>query len=146
MKKTVRLLLTIALLGGGMVSAQNRDAENDTSEETTFNLVEEFASFPGGQDEMYKFIAKNLQYPEKAEKKGIEGKVHVSFFVEVDGSITDVKVLRDIGGGCGEAAVRVVKSMPKWNPAKQNGEYVRMLMILPFSFMLSDKDKQTQSE
>lgn len=146
MKKTVRLLLTIALLGGGMVSAQNRDAENDASEETTFNLVEEFASFPGGQDEMYKFIAKNLQYPEKAEKKGIEGKVHVSFVVEVDGSITDVKVLRDIGGGCGEAAVRVVKSMPKWNPAKQNGEYVRMLMILPFSFMLSDKDKQTQSE
>lgn len=146
MKKTVRLLLTIALLGGGMVSAQNRDAENDNSEETTFNLVEEFASFPGGQDEMYKFIAKNLQYPEKAEKKGIEGKVHVSFVVEVDGSITDVKVLRDIGGGCGEAAVRVVKSMPKWNPAKQNGEYVRMLMILPFSFMLSDKDKQTQSE
>lgn len=70
MKRTVRLLLTIALLGGGMVSAQNRDAENDTSEETTFNLVEEFASFPGGQDEMYKFIAKNLQYPEKAEKKG----------------------------------------------------------------------------
>ena len=70
----------------------------------------------------------------------------MSFVVEVDGSITDVKVLRDIGGGCGEAAVRVVKSMPKWNPAKQNGEYVRMLMILPFSFMLSDKDKQTQSE
>lgn len=147
MKKTVRLLLTIALLGGGMVSAQNKDAENDNSEGMIFTVVEEEpASFPGGEDEMYKFIAKNLQYPEEAKKKGIEGKVHVSFIVEVDGSITDVKVLRDIGGGCGEAAVRVVKSMPKWNPAKQNGEYVRMLMILPFSFMLSDKDKQTQSE
>lgn len=147
MKKTVRLLLTIALLGGGMVSAQNKDAENDNSEGMIFTVVEEEpASFPGGEDEMYKFIAKNLQYPEEAKKKGIEGKVHVSFVVEVDGSITDVKVLRDIGGGCGEAAVRVVKSMPKWNPAKQNGEYVRMLMILPFSFMLSDKDKQTQSE
>ena len=147
MKKTIRLLLTIALLGGGMVSAQNRDAENDNSEGMIFTVVEEEpASFPGGEDEMYKFIAKNLQYPEEAKKKGIEGKVHVSFFVEVDGSITNVKVLRDIGGGCGEAAVRVVKSMPKWNPAKQRGEYVRMLMILPFSFMLSDKDKQTQSE
>lgn len=147
MKKTVRLLLTIALLGGGMVSAQNKDAENDNSEGMIFTVVEEEpASFPGGEDEMYKFIAKNLQYPEEAKKKGIEGKVHVSFVVEVDGSITDVKVLRDIGGGCGEAAVRVVKSMPKWNPAKQNGEYVRMLMILPFSFMLSDKDKQTQIE
>lgn len=147
MKKTIRLLLTIALLGGGMVSAQNRDAENDNSEGMIFTVVEEEpASFPGGEDEMYKFIAKNLQYPEEAKKKGIEGKVHVSFVVEVDGSITNVKVLRDIGGGCGEAAVRVVKSMPKWNPAKQNGEYVRMLMILPFSFMLSDKDKQAQSE
>ncbi len=147
MKKTVRLLLTIALLGGGMVSAQNKDAENDNSEGMIFTVVEEEpASFPGGEDEMYKFIAKNLQYPEEAKKKGIEGKVHVSFVVEVDGSITDVKVLRDIGDGCGEAAVRVVKSMPKWNPAKQNGEYVRILMILPFSFMLSDKDKQTQSE
>lgn len=100
MKKTVRLLLTIALLGGGMVSAQNKDAENDNSEGMIFTVVEEEpASFPGGEDEMYKFIAKNLQYPEEAKKKGIEGKVHVSFVVEVDGSITDVKVLRDIGGG-----------------------------------------------
>lgn len=146
MKKTVRLLLTIALLGGGMVSAQNKDAGNDNSEGEVFNVVEEFASFPGGQDEMYKFIAKNLQYPEKAEKKGIEGKVYVSFIVEADGSITNVKVLRDIGSGCGEAAVRVVKSMPKWNPAKQRGKYVRMQMTLPFAFMLSDKNKQAQSE
>lgn len=70
----------------------------------------------------------------------------MSFVVEVDGSITNVKVLRDIGGGCGEAAVRVVKSMPKWNPAKQRGKYVRMQMTLPFAFMLSDKNKQAQSE
>ena len=74
MKKTVRLLLTIALLGGGMVSAQNKDAENDNSEGMIFTVVEEEpASFPGGEDEMYKFIAKNLQYPEEAKKKGIEG-------------------------------------------------------------------------
>lgn len=141
MKRTVKLLLTIALLGCGMVSAQNKNVKNDKSEETAFNVVDEFASFPGGEEEMYKFITKNLQYPDEAQKKEIEGKVYVSFVVEIDGSISDVKVLRDIGGGCGEAAVKVVKSMPKWKPAKQSGKYVRMQMTLPFAFALLNEDK-----
>ena len=100
-------------------------------------VVEESASFPGGIQEMMNFIKNNLKYPQQARETGTQGKVFVSFVVEKDGSLTDVKVLRDIGSGCGEEAVRVVKSMPKWKPAKQRGKPVRMQFNLPVAFTLA---------
>ena len=103
-------------------------------EEIIFEVVEESASFPGGMPEMYKYIENNLVYPEQARENGVQGKVFISFVVEKDGSLTNFKVLRDIGYGCGEEAVRVVKSMPKWKPAKQRGKPVRMRFNLPISF------------
>lgn len=109
----------------------------EEEEQTIFMVVEESASFPGGIQEMTNFIKNNLKYPQQARETGTQGKVFVTFVVERDGSLTDVKVLRDIGSGCGEEAVRVVKSMPKWKPAKQRGKPVRMQFNLPVAFTLA---------
>ena len=109
----------------------------EEEEQTIFIVVEESASFPGGIQEMTNFIKNNLKYPQQARETGTQGKVLVTFVVERDGSLTDVKVLRDIGSGCGEEAVRVVKSMPKWKPAKNRGKTVRMQFNLPVAFTLA---------
>lgn len=113
------------------------EVEEEAEEETIFKVVEESASFPGGMQELYKYVGSNLVYPQQARETGTQGKVFITFVVEKDGSLTDVKVLRDIGSGCGEEAVRVVKSMPKWKPAKQRGKAVRMQFNLPISFTLA---------
>ncbi|HEY9113120.1 MAG TPA: energy transducer TonB, partial [Bacteroidales bacterium] len=75
-------------------------------------------------------------YPALAKESGIQGRVFINFVVEIDGRITDVKVLRGIGGGCDEEAVRVVQSMPKWKPGKQRGKPVRVSYNLPVKFTL----------
>lgn len=106
--------------------------------ETVFTVVEENAMFPGGQDELIKYLALNIQYPKQAKVRGVEGLVYVSFVVEKDGSLTDIKLLRDIGSGCGQEALRVVQEMPKWKPAKLKGETVRMQFNLPVKFTLAD--------
>jgi protein TonB len=106
--------------------------------ETVFTVVEESAMFSGGQDELIKYLALNIQYPKQAKVRGVEGLVYVSFVVEKDGSLTDIKLLRDIGSGCGQEALRVVKEMPKWRPAKLKCETVRMQFNLPVKFTLAD--------
>ena len=85
---------------------------------------------------MYKYLAQNIKYPQLARENNITGRVFVTFVVERDGSVTGVRVLRDIGGGCGQEAVRVVKSMPKWTPGKQRGKAVRVQYNLPVNFSL----------
>lgn len=113
------------------------EIEEDEDEETAiFTIVENDPEFPGGMDALREFIQKNLQYPQLARENGIEGKVYVTFVVEPDGSITNIKVLRDIGGGCGAEAVRIVKLMPKWNPGTQRGKPVRVQFNLPIEFKL----------
>lgn len=101
-----------------------------------FIVTEECAMFPGGMDSLDKFIANNLVYPTEAKEKGIQGKVYVTFLVEKDGSLCDIKVLRDIGYGCGEAAVDLVKKMPKWTPACLQNYIVRQQFNLPITFSL----------
>ncbi|MBR5082689.1 MAG: TonB family protein [Bacteroidales bacterium] len=100
--------------------------EEKVVEEEIFQIVEEMPSFPGGESKMMEYIGKNIKYPQIARETGIQGRVFVSFVVEPDGSISNVKVLRGIGSGCDEEAVRVVKSMPKWKPGKQRGKAVRV--------------------
>lgn len=99
-------------------------------------LVENDPSFPGGMEAMYKFLAENIKYPQEAKDNNITGRVYVSFVVELDGSITNPRLLRDIGGGCGQEAIRVVKLMPRWNPGKEKGQPVRVQFNLPISFSL----------
>ena len=101
-----------------------------------FLVVENEPEFPGGEDSLYAYIARNIVYPEAAKKEKIEGQVYVSFIVEKDGQLTGVKFLRDIGGGCGEEAIRVVKSMPKWKPGTQRGKPVRVQYHIPLRFIL----------
>ncbi len=110
--------------------------EEEIDEEEIFQIVETRPSFPGGEKARQKFLANNIEYPTMARESGIQGKVFLTFVVEKDGSITDVKVLRGIGGGCNEEAMRVVKMMPKWSPGKQRGKPVRVQFNLPVKFIL----------
>ena len=104
--------------------------------EEIFTFVEEYPEFPGGDKALREYILNNIKYPEVARTSGITGTVYVQFVVEKDGSISDVKVVRGIGGGCDEEAVRVVKSMPRWKPGKQRGQPVRVYFTLPIEFKL----------
>lgn len=105
-------------------------------EQPIFRVVEQDASFPAGVQKLYEYLGDNIKYPQQAKETGTQGKVYLEFVVEVDGSITDIKILRDIGSGCGEEAKRVVKEMPKWQPAKQRGKAVRQQFVLPVTFNL----------
>lgn len=99
-----------------------------------YQIVEEMPSFPGGEQKLLDFLSKNTHYPSEAREQGIHGRVFVGFVVEPDGSISNVKLLRGIGGGCDEEAVRAVQSLPKWNPGKQKGKSVRVSYMLPINF------------
>jgi protein TonB len=111
--------------------------ETEPSEVEIFKVVESMPEFPGGEKAMYAFLSGNMIYPETAKDAGISGKVYITFVVERDGSITDVKVMRGIGGGCDEEAVRVIQKMPKWSPGKQRNIPVRVQFILDIKFTLS---------
>ena len=110
--------------------------EEEVVEQEIFQIVEEMPSYPGGEGKLMEYVAKNIKYPQIARETGIQGRVFVGFVVEPDGSVSNVKVLRGIGGGCDEEAMRVVKSMPKWKPGKQRGKAVRVSYMLPVNFKL----------
>ena len=104
-----------------------------------YQIVEEMPQFPGGETKLMEYIAKNLTYPQEAKDKGIDGRVFVAMVIEKDGSVSNVKVLRGIGGGCDEEAVRVISALPKWKPGKMNGEPVRVSYQIPINFKLQEK-------
>ena len=93
---------------------------------------------PGGMAGWNRYLSENLRYPENAEENGIEGTVIVAFVVDVDGSITNIEILKGIGGGCDEEAIRIVKGAPKWTPGTQNGVPMRTQMRLPLKFKLAE--------
>ena len=101
-----------------------------------FVVVEKQPQYPGGEEARLKFFSENLHYPDQAKEQGIQGKVYVTFIVETDGMISDIRVVRGIGGGCDEEAIRVVKSMDRWNPGSQRGIPVRVQFTLPVKFTL----------
>ncbi len=110
--------------------------EEEIKEQEIFTVVESMPEFPGGMGALMTYLAKHIKYPPLAKESGIQGKVFINFVVEPDGSISNVKVLRGIGGGCDEEAVRVVKNMPKWKPGMQRGKPVRVSFNLPVKFTL----------
>ncbi len=110
--------------------------EEEVVEQEIFKIVEEMPAFPGGEAKLMEYVAKNVKYPQIARETGVQGRVYVNFVVEPDGSVSNVSVLRGIGGGCDEEAIRVVKSMPKWKPGKQRGKAVRVSYMLPVNFKL----------
>ena len=110
--------------------------EDEVVEQEIFQIVEEMPEYPGGDKKLLEYVAKSVKYPQIARESGIQGRVFVNFVIEPDGSVSNVKVLRGIGGGCDEEAMRVIKSMPKWKPGKQRGKAVRVTYTLPVNFKL----------
>ena len=138
--------LSVGLLGASQVAlAQQPDTlRMDTIHKEVIEdgelfgcIVETMPSFRGGQQKLLEFIGNNVVYPKEAIDAGIEGRVFVEFYIEKDGTVCDAKVLRGIGYGCDEEALRVVGLMPKWSPGKQRGKAVRVRYTLPINFKLS---------
>ncbi|MEQ8364978.1 MAG: energy transducer TonB [Cyclobacteriaceae bacterium] len=101
-----------------------------------FDVVEESAKPIGGVNAFYSYISDKMKYPAQARRMGTEGRVFVQFVINVDGSLTDIKVIKGIGAGCDEEAVRVLKAAPAWKPGKQRGVPVRQRMVIPITFKL----------
>ena len=124
--------------GGEVLKAQQVAIDEAPKEEETkvFDVVEQMPSFPGGDAELMKFLSSHIKYPVVAEENGIQGRVIAQFVVERDGSISDVKVIKSVDPSLDKEAIRVLKSMPKWIPGKQNGAPVRVKYTVPVTFRL----------
>jgi protein TonB len=122
--------LTVEPVGNGPADV----VEEDNSVHSLAG-IEVKPDFPGGIDKFYKYVGNNYRAP---EEEGLKGKVYVTFVVEKDGSLTDIKVVRDIGFGTGKEAIRVLKACPKWNPGEQNGKKVRVLYSLPITIQSAE--------
>lgn len=116
----------------------NIEIEEDVVvEEEIFMVVESMPHFPGGDEAFRNYLSKNLKYPQIAKESDIQGTVYVTFIVERNGTINNIKILRGIGGGCDEEAIRVIENMPDWIPGKQRGKEVRVQFNLPIKFTLT---------
>lgn len=124
----------------------NGEPEEETlsqgDENAIFTVVENPPSFKGGDDARIEYLINNIAYPEKARNDKIEGTVYITFVVEKDGGISNVKILRGIGGGCDEMAMKVVSKMPAWNPGMQRGKPVRVQFTMPIKFTLEGEKKE----
>jgi protein TonB len=123
---------------GEVLKAKEVVVDEKPKEEETkvFDVVEQMPKFPGGDNALFEYLSKNIKYPVVAEENGIQGRVIVTFVVERDGSITDVKVAKSVDPSLDKEATRVVKGMPHWIPGKQNGSAVRVKYTVPVTFRL----------
>ena len=123
---------------GEVLKIKEAVAQPEPKPETqkVFDVVEQMPSFPGGPQALMQWLSENVRYPVVAQENGVQGRVVVSFVVERDGSITDVKVVRSVDPSLDKEAARVVKSMPRWIPGKQNGQAVRVKYNVPVAFRL----------
>ena len=131
MKNTIKHGLLVALVCCGLSAVAQK--------KTLY--VEVMPEFTGAQTAWARYLQENMRYPTLAREKNIQGKVQLSFIVEIDGSLSEIKVLKGIGGGCDEEAIRVLKNSPQWKPGIQNGMPVRVSYTMPISFKLSDEEK-----
>ena len=136
MKTRKNVSLKVALMMFVLLFSFMTSTAQTKKNDMVFDVVEVMPQFPGGQIAMLQYLMKNIKYPEQAVKEGIQGRVTVRFIVEKDGSISDVKPVLSVHPLLNKEAVRVVKSMPKWNPGKQNGKPVRVRFNLPVMFKL----------
>ncbi|MGD9492470.1 MAG: energy transducer TonB [Bacteroidales bacterium] len=109
----------------------------ETIDTVVFSLNEIQPEFPGGPDALMEFLARNIKYPVNARENNIQGTVYVTYIIEPDGKVTNIKVVQGIGGGCDEEAIRVVSIMPQWKPGMQLNKPVRVQFTLPIRFILS---------
>src|ERR1700733_3618192 len=118
-------------------TADTKVTEEDPNK--IFTSVEQVPEFPGGLDAFGKYLSNHIKYPAVARENNTQGRVIVQFVCEKDGSLTDIKVVRGIGDGCDEEAIRVIKASPKWSPGIQNGRPVRVAYSVPISFTLAEE-------
>jgi TonB family protein len=114
----------------GEVEASAQESPADDA----FDVVEQMPVYPGGAEALLEFLNQNVQYPEEAEKAGIQGRVIATFVVEKDGSVSNAKVVKSVDPLLDAEALRVISAMPKWKPGKQNGKVVRVRYTVPLSF------------
>ena len=133
-KKPVKELELGTIENSNETLIEDPSNENDSLE--IFIEAEIMPEFVGGDIELSKFLSKNILYPKLAKENNIEGRVVVRFVVEKDGTISNTDILRKLGFGCDEEVIRLIKSMPKWVPGKQNGKPVRVYYTLPIVFKL----------
>ena len=122
--------------GGVLVEDLKQVVTEAPVEEEVFDMVEQAPQFPGGQAELMSWLGKNIRYPVIAQENGIQGRVVCQFVVGSDGSVRDIKVVRSLDPSCDKEAVRVIQSMPKWIPGRQNGKAVSVRYTLPVTFRL----------
>jgi len=111
--------------------------DEEIEENVVFQIVEKMPSFPGGEAAMMKFLSDNIKYPTIAQENGIQGRVYVNFVVSKTGEISNIKVVRGVDPALDQEAIRVVKSMPKWEPGEQRGKPVNVSFMLPINFVLN---------
>ena len=137
------LVLLVVVFAPAGANAQNKKVEkaqthkDTTTDDKVYDVCEQMPIFPGGDAAMMKYLSENVKYPALAIKAQEQGRVVVSFTVEKDGAISDVKVARSVTPSLDAEAVRVVKAMPKWTPGKQDGQLVRVRYNVPVSFKLN---------
>ena len=133
--KFILTTLFFALVQLNLLS-QTPTQQSDSSQ--VFTVVEEMPEFQGGNDSLKTYIEKNIQYPAKAKSEGRQGVCYAQIIVEKDGSTSNIKLIRSIpnGNDLNNEAIRVVGSLPKWKPGKQNGKFVRVSYIIPVRFKL----------
>jgi len=129
-----RILPAFLFMAFCLIISKSTFAQQAQKDTTVYTVVETMPQYPGGEDALMKYLAINISYPQAAKDKGIQGTVYVSFIVEKNGNISNVKILRGIGSGCDEEVIRVVKDMPEWKPGTQNGKPVRVQYNLPVKF------------
>jgi TonB family protein len=107
--------------------------------DTVYSVVEQMPEFPGGQDSLFKYLQRNINFPEKERNAGVEGRVYIQFTVYKDGSLGNVAEVKGVPGGPGlsKEAIRVIKAIPVWNPGRQDGKPVNVSMVLPIKFFIS---------
>jgi TonB family protein len=104
--------------------------------EEPYTAVQEMPKFPGGESALLEHIFKNLKYPAQSQKSGMQGKVYIRITISEDGSVKDPTIMRSLDTYCDKEAIRVMNSLPKWNPGKQNGKSVPVYYVIPIEFKL----------
>ena len=146
--KIFLLALLVMCTGYGSVAQQRKQAKHYKKKRHVvvaappapeiFTSVTQQAEFPGGDEALQKYLSANIRYPAAAREDGIQGIVTLRFLLEADGSISHATITKDIGGGCGREALRVIKAMPAWKPYKFNGRSIPYVVTLTTRFRLKD--------
>jgi protein TonB len=126
--------LLLFLLSYAGISFSKQDNKQISRE--AFTTAEQMPTFPGGKNALTKYIKRHLQYPEKAMKNAVEGKVVLRFIVGADGTVSNIEVVQSLNAECDKEALSVIERMPKWDPGMQNGAFVSVYYTLPITFAM----------